>query len=323
MTRSEKIIWGLFGGALVLLFLLSSTDLIIKEKKAEIYPVSVIINHTNDEYFQNYKKGMEQAAREYNADVRFITMYEAGSGAGQMELAEREAREGAAAIILAPARAYGDGWELETLAYACPFILLGPQVEEDLPVCSISVDERAAGAMLGKAIAEQPGSASTVYVFTQGIGRGACRQVYGGLVSALREEGCQVLLCDKEEGQDFGSKLEELIYPGSGKITAAALDIESLTELSGIIGGRSGYPEHVAGLYGVGSSTYVLNQMDKGLIKGVVAYSSYDEGYLSIKQAVEAARQGAKKESITLEAFYIEKEDIHSSKFEKMLYPMD
>ncbi len=217
MTRSEKIIWGLFGGALVLLFLLSSTDLIIKEKKAEIYPVSVIINHTNDEYFQNYKKGMEQAAREYNADVRFITMYEAGSGAGQMELAEREAREGAAAIILAPARAYGDGWELETLAYACPFILLGPQVEEDLPVCSISVDERAAGAMLGKAIAEQPGSASTVYVFTQGIGRGACRQVYGGLVSASGKRAARYCCATRRRARILAASWRSLSIPAAGK----------------------------------------------------------------------------------------------------------
>ena len=33
MTRREKMIWSLLAGVLVLLFLLSSTDLIIKEKK--------------------------------------------------------------------------------------------------------------------------------------------------------------------------------------------------------------------------------------------------------------------------------------------------
>ena len=49
MTRQEKIIWSLFAGVLILLFLLSSTDLIIKEKKTEIYPVSVIIGETTED----------------------------------------------------------------------------------------------------------------------------------------------------------------------------------------------------------------------------------------------------------------------------------
>ena len=73
MTRQEKIIWSLFAGVLILLFLLSSTDLIIKEKKTEIYPVSVIIGETTDDYYTNFRKGVDKAADEYNVDVNFIT----------------------------------------------------------------------------------------------------------------------------------------------------------------------------------------------------------------------------------------------------------
>mgnify|MGYP006878221175 CR=1 FL=1 len=47
MTRQEKLIWGLMAGILIILFLLSSTDLIIKEKETTIYSVSVIIKDTN------------------------------------------------------------------------------------------------------------------------------------------------------------------------------------------------------------------------------------------------------------------------------------
>jgi len=36
MTKQEKLLWSLFAVVLVILFLLSSTDLIIKEKKTEI-----------------------------------------------------------------------------------------------------------------------------------------------------------------------------------------------------------------------------------------------------------------------------------------------
>ena len=102
MTRQEKIIWSLFAGVLILLFLLSSTDLIIKEKKTEIYPVSVIIGETTDDYYTNFRKGVDKAADEYNVDVNFITLYEKGDVTEQMELLKREIDDGAKAVVLVP-----------------------------------------------------------------------------------------------------------------------------------------------------------------------------------------------------------------------------
>ena len=49
MTRREKMIWSLLAGVLVLLFLLSSTDLIIKEKKTEIYPCLLYTSDAADD----------------------------------------------------------------------------------------------------------------------------------------------------------------------------------------------------------------------------------------------------------------------------------
>ena len=49
MLNKGKILWCIWAGILVLLFLMSSTDLIIKEKKIEVYPISVIIEGDNDE----------------------------------------------------------------------------------------------------------------------------------------------------------------------------------------------------------------------------------------------------------------------------------
>ena len=75
MSNKGKILWCIWAGILVLLFLMSSTDLIIKEKEIEVYPVSVIIDGDNDDYYVNLKKGMEQAAVEFHGDVSFITLY--------------------------------------------------------------------------------------------------------------------------------------------------------------------------------------------------------------------------------------------------------
>ena len=84
MAKQEKILWGFFAGILVFLYLLSSTDLIIKEKKTEIYPVSIVIGDTTDDYYVNFRKGVEQAADDYNVDISFITLFEKEDADSQM-----------------------------------------------------------------------------------------------------------------------------------------------------------------------------------------------------------------------------------------------
>ncbi len=49
------------------------------------------------------------------------------------------------------------------------------------------------------------------------------------------------------------------------------------------------YREHVTALYGIGSTTKLLNQMDKGIVTGLMAWNRFDEGFLSVEKAVQAA----------------------------------
>lgn len=102
VTRKEKLLWVLYGAVLLILFLLSSTDLIIKEKEAEVYPLSVIIESTADDNYVNFRKGVERAAIELNADVSFITLYEEGNQEQQTELMLREQQDGSRALIVSP-----------------------------------------------------------------------------------------------------------------------------------------------------------------------------------------------------------------------------
>ena len=75
MLKREKLLWALFAGILAVLYLLSSTDLIIKEKKTEIYTVSVIISDTSDECYGSFKKGVEQAADWINEQYEMRKVY--------------------------------------------------------------------------------------------------------------------------------------------------------------------------------------------------------------------------------------------------------
>ena len=87
MIRSH-LLWLLSAGFLGVLFFASSTDLLITEQSSEVSRISVILDDVSDVNYENFRKGAEQAALELRADVRFITLYEAGSEEGQREFAE-------------------------------------------------------------------------------------------------------------------------------------------------------------------------------------------------------------------------------------------
>ena len=66
-----------------------------------------------------------------------------------------------------------------------------------------------------------------------------------------------------------------------------------------------------------------MNGLDRGTIRGICVTDEFSAGYLSIWQAVEAAKGRPAKERVVLENYYIEKEDLRTSKYEKMLYPIE
>ena len=178
MTRQEKIIWSLFAGVLILLFLLSSTDLIIKEKKTEIYPVSVIIGETTDDYYTNFRKGVDKAADEYNVDVNFITLYEKGDVTEQMELLKREIDDGAKAVVLVPLKQKECSEILDGMVLASPLIVMGTIFPGDWGMTGISQDCQEAGKMLGEAIAAENTPDKPVFLFSEGLEYGYNRDFW-------------------------------------------------------------------------------------------------------------------------------------------------
>ena len=126
MSNREKISWCAGVLLLVMLYLLSSTDRLIKEKKREICRISVIIDNVNDNYYGSFRAGMDMAEKKYQADVNFITLYAENDEEQQEELIVREIKDGANAIILAPVREDLAVMKLDEISPGCPVIFLGP-----------------------------------------------------------------------------------------------------------------------------------------------------------------------------------------------------
>ncbi|MCD8169823.1 MAG: substrate-binding domain-containing protein [Clostridiales bacterium] len=323
MSNKGKILWCIWAGILVLLFLMSSTDLIIKEKEIEVYPVSVIIDGDNDDYYVNLKKGMEQAAVEFHGDVSFITLYADHDQARQTELVKREIRDGARAVILAPVKPEAAVKELETMNPGCPVLFLGRPQSSGRVADTIGVDSLEIGRMLGEAAVSQAPKDVPVYLFCKGLDYGDGALVYEGVSGVLEEHGYDYRLIEKKNQDTYRQAVQETDSPGSGKITIIALDVQSLDQAAQILEEDTIYQGRVSGLYGVGSTTSLLRALEKGIVTGMTAYNQFDEGYLSVKQAVEAIQGTHQKQETRLTAIYVDKDRLRDKTYEKMFYPIE
>lgn len=352
MTGKVKIFWILYGLVLAALFLVSSTDLIIKEGAAKVYPISVIVEDTSDENYVNFRKGMERAAVELNGDVSFITLYEKGNVHRQRELILREQEDGACALVVAPVDPEMLAGMQQENRFLVPLVLVNTRRDEARELenaACVSFDFYGMGRRLGEEILKEDPSRRRVCILSGGRPDGADRLFSEGLWGALQEAGCEVLTF---EGDNQGRHSpdpagEEEAFPESGpeafleavtqgysqKAVLVAVNQESLVGMAQLLTETEGTAQWVDGLYGRGNTVPILNYLDRGVIQGLCVTDDFSAGYLSVKAAVELAEkgsvQGLSSGDISgegtgyLESYYIRREDLRNETYEKMLYPVE
>lgn len=323
ISRKEKLLWVCYGAVLVLLYLLSSTDLIIKERETEVYPVSVIINDTSDENYVNFRKGVDRAAIELNADVSFISLYEENHRQQQLEMMLREQQDGAKALVVTPVEEQAVEEVLVEKRVTVPLVL----VNSELPLDKVSAVVTTDYYEMGQKLAEQVRARYTpdipVYLFCGPQENTVTRSFGDGIRATLSDAGFEMTLFRRQGEETFRKAVEELVYPGSQNVIVIALDQSSLSETAVILADSSVYSTYVKGLYGRGTTIPILNYLDRGVITGICVTDDFSAGYLSVKRAVEAITNQIVGERILLDSYYIEKADLREEKYEKMLYPIE
>ncbi len=325
MTGKEKLFWISCGIGLTLLFLLSSTDLIIKEEEAKVHPISVIVEADSDDNYVNFRKGMDLAAVELNADVNFITLYEKGNRRQQEELLKREQQDGSSALIVAPVNGEAVLAMQEENQLVLPLVFINSEaVGESGTAAAVTFDYFTMGENLGKEIATVCGPDEKLYFLENEAMSVAGRKFMEGIRSGVAE-GCEGTAASYAWTPDAEKTkiLEKLTEGRTQKIILVAPEPESLLEAAQMIEDTEGAEEWVAGLYGRGSSVPILNFLDKGIIKGLCITDDFSAGYLSVKAAIELVEGGSVQTGNYLDSYFIRRGDLRNEKYEKILYPVE
>ncbi len=295
-----------------------STDLIIREPERQIYQIAVIIEDVRSDNYSNFRKGMDLAAAELNADVRLITLYEKLDVKEQMDLMDREQQDGTDALIVVPV----EEEQVSARQMTIPVILMRAGVAEAAGASNVIVDYEKMGEQLAREILKEQPADVPVYVLTDPAGQSDMDRLFlKGSDAVFQEAGRSVQRILRGEEERFYTTLEQ---PGTEaqKVVILAENQDILTEAAGVVAGSEAVADAVGGLYGRGTTMAILNYLDRGVITGICVTDEFSVGYYSVREAVRAL-EGAGSVPTVMESYYIDKKDLRDPAFEKMLFPIE
>ena len=319
--KSGKIVIFFYMIFLVILFLMCSTDLIIREPEKEVSQIAVIIEEARDDNYGNFRKGMDQAAVELNADVRFITLYDRMDEEQQMEMIGREQQDGADALIVVPVDEMRVGDALAGKQVSIPTVLLGTGKSVDSAAGTVSVDYRQMGRKAAEGMIRRMPEGCPVVLLSEPDSLNAVGEDFlEGAEEVLKGSGhdCRRAVPDGEDGYErvFG-------MPAEKKAAYLAESPEILSSAAGVLAENPSFADHIQGLYGRGNTLAILGGLDEGAITGICITDEFSRGYFGVYMAVQALEGAESPETLVLDSYYIEKEDLRDPEYEKMLYPVE
>jgi ribose transport system substrate-binding protein len=304
------------------LYLVSSTELIYSDDTDhEIYNISVIIDDTTDSTWQNYKKGMEQAAMDYNVDVSFITLYSERNASEQLEFIKREAEADAQAIILAAVDSIEIADGLKTFNTLPHLLIIGTQLESEKVKASILSRGVELGEKLGNLIVEDLKKEKTrvpIYIFPGNTKQTSITEKLQGLVQILETNEWEFYIEDvkpeemKEAMIEASNKTPQCVFIG--------LDTNLLSAMAEYqLGTKDDKYQRV---YGVGYTNYILSSLEKEQLSGIIVENDYLKGYLSIEAAVSLINHNQVEPEVILDTYIITPGTVHDQEYEILLYPI-
>ena len=312
MNKKTIIFWFIYTAILIFLYILSATDLIIKENETKVYSVSILMDGISGENLENMKKGMDEAAYEYNVDMSFPAIADNITMEGKFKLAEEEIMAGAKAIII------GNRWKIEVAEKIkknhpqFPVLIVGDaEDEKDKAGVLLNYDN------VVKLLTEK-------MKFAESVNNEICiiaedflneNSLAKELKLKLETMGYKLNLVEGE-----GPKLEKQLKTFTKNQTAfITLDKESTARLVKYADDNN--PE--IRIYAIGATEYLLGKLEDGEITGMIAWNEYDMGYFLVERLLRMLAGKNEQNKDEVEVFYITAEDLKNEDYIKRLYPIN
>lgn len=297
----QMIVLGLLAAAMVVSLMIPES--LLTPPGPERVEISILLRQGDSGVWSTARQGMEQAAEDLGAELRFLTLEAEGGSISQVELLRRQADMDVDAAVVIPA----DCAALEQLLedwQGLPVVTLESRVEGARAF--VGLDDEAGGRLLAQQVA------------------GSC-PVSGRVLLVNAFPGCA------GPARRLESAKQELEAAGFVPEICGELTAEALEGAAAVLCFEPVSLEQAAALaaqweapplvYGAGVSAPVVAALENGGIAAAAAWSDYAAGYLAVSQAAAAAR-GKQTESQILPVTLVKEGETYDKDHQKLLYPV-
>lgn len=275
--------------------------------------ISVIIREPENGGWFNTRQGMEQAAGDLGADLRFLPLTEANNGPEQDYLIRREAQGGADVFVIVPADPENLDRRLAELTDG------GVTVALESPMSSannvITVEKREMGQALALDLVENWDGGRVLLIDSSPLCR-AVQERLEGARAVLEEhhipvtvEKCPSELLPERLPRECSRTAAHYVMTFEHSATEKAAQARETTGMTGAV-------------YGVGASGSIVTYLERGALEAVAAWSDYAVGYLTVAQAVGVYNGAVSWHGKGVDFRIVHREEIYDSDIQKLLFPV-
>ena len=321
MTRRRLLIFAAVLAAFAAAFLLLNRDRLAEKKNSDPYEISVIIRGKNTESWTTIKQGIDQAAKDLNCDVSFVTLSSENNAGEQIRLMQREIANGANAIVIAPVNTAGMEQPVQTAMKSVPVVTMESTVATISGLPYISCDNYRLGtAIAGKMIANNH-TARKIAVLRNSMDCSSILQSYQGVLSVLQTAGDELeywpIPDDPQEAYDAARTMLQR----TDALSVVALDGATLEAVAKAerdflkTGGRQ------VEIYGLGRTDTVVSLLESGVVNSIGVENEFNVGYLSIQTAVGRITHTGAVASTQVNFAIVDRTNMYNSDNQRLLFP--
>lgn len=298
------------------LFSLVAFDLPGSRKEPELLEITVILRESDSSVWTAARQGMDQAAVDFGAELRLLTLEAAGDADEQSALLRREVEGGADGIILVPADSKKLAGAVAEAAQRTAVVTMESDMGESGAAACISVDNVDLGRALGLTALNGTPQGEIAVLLDSAPGNAAIEARLYEAEAVLESQGRKPLRCAASGGEPLPDALAALLQREQAA-SVLAFEPSALEMAARIVQGIEERPL----LYGMGATSTIVSHLEQGHIMAVAAQNEFSAGYLAVQAAAQAARRQT-PEVGPLAFSLVRKENMYDPEMQKLLFPV-
>lgn len=317
MTIKQKIFLFVDILILVVLFLISSTDYIWKEREADVSNISVIVDIPQDSINFNLREGAKKAAQAYHADMHYLNLREYEAQQMDMQtLVQRELDIGCEGILLQCGSSRVTEEILEQIPVGVPVVLWDTEAESPRVKSSVSFDREAIARLLVEKVSEARDKGQSVTLVSHKDSSDQVQRMHDLLEELFPQAGIMVRRVELADYAEAKALVSGLAAQGGNMVVSC--DTQALEAMAQVCENNG----CELPLFGMGWSGMIREQLEKENIAGVAVIDAYGAGYFGVqKLTMIMTGEDQNEEERIFQTIWVTGENMYDRSREAILFP--